>query len=111
MNYKLQSPKLKFGISVGETSTNRLVVTQCQDPDDELQSPKHRSRIEYVQCHYHRHNATSVTQHTEHQHAKMRTGTAGASVKMSREEEKKTTTHIRSTHAEKSGRRPRKGRD
>jgi hypothetical protein len=29
---------------------------------------------------------TSITQHTEHQHAKRRTGTAGASVKTSREE-------------------------
>jgi hypothetical protein len=46
----------------------------------------------------------SITQHTEHQHAKRRTGTAGASVKTSREENGEktaTTTHIRSTHAEK----------
>jgi hypothetical protein len=32
---------------------------------------------------------TSITQHTEHQHAKRRTGTAGASVKTSREETRK----------------------
>jgi hypothetical protein len=34
----------------------------------------------------HASSSNSITQHTEHQHAKRETGTAGASVKTSREE-------------------------
>jgi hypothetical protein len=46
----------------------------------------------------------------EHQHTNKRTGTAGASVKTSREENREktaTTTYIRSMHAEKIRRRPK----